>query len=144
MAIRLSTGLRNGLLATNPLNALLAGAKLEYYTGAQPASADDAATGTLLLTIDNGGAGINFATTATNGTLSKSAAETWSAVAAASGTAGWFRLSLLADTNGASTTAVRIDGSIGTFGADLNLTSTNIVSGATETVTAFDITLPAA
>lgn len=144
MAIRLSTGLRNALLDANPLNAALAGAKIEYYTGAQPASPDDAATGTLLLTIDNAGAGINFAATAVNGVLSKSATETWSAAAAASGTAGWFRISLLADTNGLSNTAVRLDGSIGTFGADLNLSSTNIVAGATETISQFDITMPGA
>lgn len=143
MAIRLSTGLRDGLLDTGALNSLLANAKLEYYTGAQPASADDAVTGTKLLTIDNT-TGINFAAAAVSGTISKLGSETWSAAAIASGTAGYFRMSVLADANALSTTAVRIDGSIGSFGADLNLTSTNIVSGATQTVDAFDVTLPAA
>jgi len=141
MAIRLSTGLRNQLLDTGSLKTIFTNAKLEYFTGAQPASADDAATGTKLLTIDNT-TGINFEPTAVNGTLSKLATEVWSATAANSGTAGWFRLSSLADANAASTTLPRIDGSIGTFGADLNLSSTNIVAGATETVTAFDVTLP--
>lgn len=51
MALRISTGLRNHLLSGGSLKAALQGGRIEIYTGTQPASADDAATGTLLVTI---------------------------------------------------------------------------------------------
>lgn len=143
MTIRLSTGLRDNLLDTGAFNAVMANCKFEYYTGAQPASADDAVTGILLATIDNT-TGINFAASAVAGVLAKLATETWSAVAAASGTAGYYRVSLIADANGLSTIAPRFDGSVGTFGADLNMSSTTVTAGATQQITALDITLPAA
>lgn len=83
---------------------------------------------------------------ASSGTLSKDDAQTWSGAAAASGTAGWFRfVGAVADsgTTDSTDSQVRIDGSISTSGADLNLTSTAIASGATQTVSAFSLTLPA-
>ena len=142
MALRLSTGLRNALLDAGSLKASFNNAKLQYFSGAQPASADDAPTGTLLLTIDNT-TGLNFGTAA-NGKLPKEAAA-WTAAALATGTAGYFRLSLLVgDTGAQSTTEVRLDGSVGVFGADLLLSSTALVITATQSVTGFEITLPAA
>lgn len=143
MAVHLSTGLTNSLLGTSPLQTLLAGGELLIYSGAQPLSADDAPTGTLLVTINNAGAGLNFDAPVAN-VLSKAAAETWAASAAASGTAGWFRYQIIGDTGAASTTAVRIDGAIGLSGADMNISNTQITAGATQTVDAFSITLPLA
>jgi len=92
-----------------------------------------------------GVAGVNGLTfgTVSAGILSKSSA-TWSGVNAATGTAGCFRLeSTEADANGTSTTAIRLDGSVGTSGSDLNLSSTSLTSGATHTQTQFDIKVPA-
>lgn len=55
---------------------------------------------------------------------------------AAGGTAVWFSL--------AKSTGARVaDGSVGTSGADLNLNSTTITTGATVAVTAFTITAAA-
>jgi len=143
MALKLSTGLRNDLLGTSDFKTTFTHCKLEYYTGAQPATSDDAATGALLLSFHLGATGLTFDVPSL-GVISKAAAETWSAVAAATGTAGYFRLSSLADANAQSTTLARLDGAIGTFGADLNLTTTAVVTGATHTVSQFDVTIPTA
>jgi len=70
---------------------------------------------------------------------------TWSGVNSTTGTAGWFRLyASVLDAGAASTTLFRIDGNIGTSGANLNLSTTNLVSGTTLTIDQFDITLPEA
>lgn len=84
---------------------------------------------------------------ATAGALIKLASQTWSSVAVATGTAGWFRFSgAVADdlTLDADESELRLDGAISTSGSDLNLTSTSISLGATQTISAFTVTLPAA
>lgn len=53
MAIRLSTKLRNFLLAHGSLAQAFNGGRLEVRTGSQPATADDAPGGTLLVTFTN-------------------------------------------------------------------------------------------
>lgn len=60
---------------------------LEILTGAQPAAADDAASGTLLVTIT---LPADAFAAASSGAAAKSG--TWSAVAAATGEGGWFRM----------------------------------------------------
>lgn len=50
MAIRLSTGLRNFLLSRGSLTQAFSGGILEVRTGVQPSEADDAPTGTKLVT----------------------------------------------------------------------------------------------
>lgn len=79
------------------------------------------------------------------GVLSKLSTQTWSGVAGNTGTAGWFRMEAAVTDTGAldSAEAVsRFDGAISTSGAELNLSSTSITSGATQTVDTFTITLP--
>lgn len=89
--------------------------------------------------------GLSF-NNASGGSIDKNDAETWSGVAVASGTAGWFRFKgSVADGGSAdsSATYVRLDGAISTSGAEYNVSSTTITSGATHTVTSFPITVPA-
>jgi hypothetical protein len=123
------------------------------YTGQQPASANDAATGTLLATIavDDGAVGLTFDDGAVAGEIIKAAAENWTGSGVAAGIAGWFRFGAL-DTNKAttqttsaasSTTHERFDGAIAASGAELNTSNTNIAVGAIQTVNTFTITLPA-
>jgi len=123
---------------------------LDIYSGSAPSTADAAETGTKLLSITVS-AGAFTAGTLTNGlqfdaisegTLSKSAA-TWSDAALATGTAGYFRLYDNGYITGTSTTSIRLQGTIGTSGADLNISSTSLTLGATTTVDTFDITVPA-
>lgn len=57
MALRLSKALRDFMMSGGSLKDALQGGKILIYDGPQPASADAAPTGTLLLTLtDNGGA----------------------------------------------------------------------------------------
>jgi hypothetical protein len=82
---------------------------------------------------------------AANGVIEKAVAEAWRFVGLADGAAGWWRYSEPGDTPTAtSDTMKRIDGSIGTAGADANIANTNVVTGAVSTVDEFAITMPGA
>jgi len=106
---------------------------LKIYTGSQPADADDAASGTLLVTINLDGTAAFGA--GSNGVATADNSPALSGVAGNSGTAGWFRA---AD----STDANRIDGSVGEGSGDLSLDNTDIASGQTVTVTSWTVTQP--
>jgi hypothetical protein len=121
--------------------------KINVYTGAQPATANDAASGTLLFTITKGGDGVTGLewNPASAGAASKPSGDSWAGTAVASGTAGWFRAYEEGDDpSGASTANARFDGSVATSGAQINMTSTTIASGAVQTVSSFTYTQPAA
>lgn len=80
---------------------------------------------------------------ATGGACPKVAADTWSGNGLAAGTAGWFRLRESGDSGvGASATACRIDGSIATSGADMNLGSLTVSVGAPFILSGASFTLP--
>ena len=143
MSLKLSTGLRNGMLDANPFKTLLDASRLKIYSGSPPANAD-AAEGTLLVSIGSAHADTHchFLASAVAGVLSKDA-NVWSGVASATGTATHFRLVVNTDTGVLSTTEIRMQGTIGTSGADLNMSSVAIVSATTQTVDTFDLTMPA-
>lgn len=150
MTIRLSTALRTNLAGATGFGATFANGIIEIRTGAQPATADAAATGTLLgtVTLASGAFvpgvatnGLTFAAAAA-GAISKTG--TWSFVGIAAGTAGWFRFKGNAlDNDAISTTLPRLDGSVATSGADLNLSNIAIAIGAPTTVDTFTWTQPA-
>lgn len=147
MALRLSTGLRNAMLSTNDFSTEMNLSKIDIYSGTQPSSADNAvpAGSTLLVTIsESGGAtGLTF-DAASNGSIEKASAETWSGTAVASGTAGWFRMYESGGSPASSSsTESRLDGSVAVSGGDINISSTSVSSGATQTVSSFTLTLPA-
>lgn len=256
MTLRLSTGLRNKMLGGQSLQGCLSGGRLKIYTGAQPASADAAPTGTLLLTVTdtsgastaevlasgtvtlagsagsvtamtvNGlnviGAAVPFNTSLTQtaadlaaainafpsvpkitasssgavvtvkapqgvgatangwvvdatcttmtstdvnmsggvtavnglkwgaaaaGVIDKLASQAWTGVGVADGTAGWFRFEgPVADSGAIDSTEsqIRMDGAISTSGGQLNMSSTTVATGATETVNSLPVTMPAA
>jgi len=158
MATRLSTGLVNALMATGSFKSLFensgaganAGFLIDVYTGTQPAAADDAASGTLLVTISAGGAGTGCTFEASAGSpnageLEKNGSESWSGTAGNSGTAGWFRLRRKADAGTASSTSeMRMDGAISTSGAQMNLGNLTVTAGAPFVLSAAAFTLPKA
>jgi hypothetical protein len=81
MALQFSTGLKDSVLVTGSLRAALTNGKLQIYTGTPPASADAAVTGTLLNTYtdtDSGSFDLTFESSTSNGSLVKTAAQTWS------------------------------------------------------------------
>lgn len=150
MTLRLSTKLRDNLAGPIGFATTFANGVIEIYTGAQPASADAAVTGTLLGTVTlNSGAftpgsptnGLTFAAPV-NGTVSKSG--TWSFDGVANGTAGWFRLKgNAADAGGVSTTLPRLDGTLAVSGGDMAITNISVTTGAPNTVDTFTWTQPA-
>lgn len=146
MALRLSTGIRQDLLGSQDFQTAFALSFINIYTGAQPSTADDAATGTLLATIYSNGVSIGVSFDApVAGVIAKAIAETWSGFAIADGTAGYFRLFEAGGTpSGVSTTESRIDGNIATSGADMNMSTTFVANGAVQTIATFQVTLPAA
>jgi hypothetical protein len=143
MSLKLSTGLRNGMLDTSPFKTLLDASRLKIYSGSAPADADQA-EGTELVSIgsDNADTHCHFLASAVSGVLSKNT-DVWSGVAGATGTASYFRLVVNDDTGVLSTTELRMQGTIGTSGADLNMSSVAIVIAAVQTIDTFDLTMPA-
>jgi hypothetical protein len=155
MAISYSTGLITKLLGeqgveagANGLKGLMKDGVIRIYTGAQPATADAAPTGTLLGSITEAG-GAFVEGTATNGlellapsgrTVSKNA-SVWTYTGVAAGTMGWFRFQANAvDNDSLSTTLVRIDGSVGITSGDMRVTSVTSAIGSTATVDSLTIT----
>ena len=150
--LRLSTGLRNKMLGTDSFSGIFDAGVIYIYTGAQPASANDAVQGALLGRVTVGGGSFNFGNVAnglqfdtpSNGQIEKLASDTWQFQGLADGTAGWARLMGNAlDDLGASTPLPRVDYSIGRSGADLNLSNTSIVTNATHTIDVFRYSIPA-
>ena len=256
MPLRMSTGLRNFLASGGSLKQALSGGRIEIYSGSQPANADSAVSGSLLVTITNNsgtwtaetpavgsaqltggssgeitaltvdgynildtpvpfntslnqtaadlaaalnrsatnldfdatvstdtvtltakpGLGTKYNTAviaatldtitasftafsggaaaangllfedAASGTMDKRSGQTWTGVAIATGTAGWFRHYGPKVDAGASDSlgvALRMDGSIATSGAQLNMSPTSVTAASTQTITAYSPTIPA-
>lgn len=146
MAVRLSTALVEDLMDTAPFKTAMNLCFIDIYSGTQPANANAAATGTLLVTISNNSTatGLTWGPTSTNGAISKTAAETWSGTAVATGSAGWFRIRLTGDASAldSGSTYKRVDGSISTSGADMNLGALTVTSGAPFIMSSASFTLP--
>lgn len=116
--------------ATNP-------GYVEIRSGTQPASVDATAGGTVLASITYNDPAFGGASDAAPG--GQAAADTSPTLqdtsANASGTAAWFRV------YSAEPTA-RIDGEVGTSGADMNLDNTSINVGQTVTLTSHTVKMP--
>lgn len=153
--MKASTGLRNIMLRSAGFAETmeLTGMFLLIYSGAIPATADAAAEAdNLLCALSNNSTGttLTFETSPVSGTLSKLASQTWSGVCSATGTATYFRLvggySSAADAaiamDSSSTTTRCIQGTVGVSGADLNLTSTSLVSTTTQAIDYFVVSFP--
>jgi|ERR1700712_30431 len=144
---QLSTGLRNAILTASPFKTALANCIINFYSGTMPASADAAKPqdALLLCTISDGGTGggLNWEATAAGGQLAKSSSQTWRGNNVTTGTATWWSMQLPNDDGSASTTAVRMQGTLAAIGADINLSSVDLVSGAVQTLDYFVVALPA-
>lgn len=132
MAEKISTTARNR--QADSVGDDLNSGTLKIYTGAQPASADDAASGTLLVTIN---LPADAMAAAASGVAAKSG--TWSGVAGATGDAGWFRFANSAATRNYDGAVTATGG-----GGEIELDDISIVSGQTVLINTFTITQPAA
>ncbi len=123
---------------------------LDLYSGAIPATADTAESGVKLasITLASGAFtanqpanGLEFGAP-TAGTISKDSGV-WSGVGLATGEAGYFVFYSNAYTTGASSSAVRFMGTCSETSGDLIMSDCTVTEGATKTISAFTITLPA-
>lgn len=135
MTIRLPTGVVNAVadLIAARVDAGPGAGTMEIRSGAQPANANGAATGTLLATVTL--ADPSFAA-AVAGAIVLDATPVLTVVATGTGAPGWFRI---ADSTG----AVVMDGSAGIAATDLILDNAAISTGDTVNITAGTVTEPA-
>lgn len=133
MTIRIPVAARNAMLDTlvDRADAGAGPATLKVYSGGQPATADTAATGTLLVTFTL--ADPAFEAAASNA-VAIDADPDINATAVATGTAGWARL---ADSDGVTV----FDGTVGTSGTDWIINSTSITLGQIVVLTSGQLTL---
>jgi hypothetical protein len=147
MAILVSTGLRNKVLDTSPLRTVLNLGFIDLYSGTPPVSADDGIGGGNVklcrLSVNSTGTGLTMAASAASGVINKAAAEIWSGVNLASGTATFYRHVAPGDDGTTSTTQARVQGTVAQAGADMNLNSIVLASGATQTLDYYVLALPA-
>lgn len=82
---------------------------------------------------------------ASAGVISIPSGDVWQGTNGDTGTASYFRLVQIQDAEGEDTTYVspRIQGSVSTSGADMNLTSISLVEDAPTIISTFNITIPA-
>jgi hypothetical protein len=126
--------------AVDALCALANSGTIKIYDGSQPTDANTAVGAQVLLATltlsstafgassASGSAGSKIVTATANTITDDSSAD-------ATGTAAWFRV---LKSNGTSKV---MDGSVGTSGADLNLATVSIVSGADIAITSFTVTM---
>jgi len=142
-----STGLRNYLLATGSFKGAMDGKIIKMFGGTIPDSADAAIGGaTLLATItlnNDGTTGLTLAASAASGQITKNSSEVWEGLIVATGTATFFRMQTAADDNALSTTAVRVQGTIGLASADMLLSNTTLTSGNVRRINSFVASIPA-
>lgn len=152
MAIQVSTKFKERILGPESFPQIFNGGCIRVYSGAQPVTADAAATGTLLATVSNdgiawtpGATGAGLVFVASGPWVTKDPARTWKMLGSAVGTAGWFRLvGPVADPGTLSYSVPRIDGSIGVAGsgAELVLSTTAVSVGSTLEIQQFAYTIP--
>lgn len=145
MSIQLSSGLRDHLLISGSFKSALDGGVIRIYAGTMPATADaDSSSLTVLCTIslDATGTGLTWGSTVTAGILSKNTAEIWRGLIGTTGTATFFRNMAISDTGALSTTAKRVQGTVGLVGADLNFSNVNLVAGNYRVIGSLNVTLP--
>ena len=111
-------------------------ALIRIYDGAKPTNPDVAIdTQTLLAELTCSDPAFGDAQDGAPGGVATANAITDDTSANATGTATWFRA---VDSNGVGV----IDGTVGTSGADLNLNTVEIITGATVSVSSWTVTMP--
>ncbi|MEU6754771.1 hypothetical protein ABZ914_51830, partial [Spirillospora sp. NPDC046719] len=107
---------------------------IKVYSGSQPATANDAESGTLLVEFELADPAFGAASSG----VASLAGTPLSAVGAAAGTAGWFRAE---DSTGANV----LDGSVTATGGggDLELSTTTVSIGLTVELTSGTVAMPA-
>ncbi len=148
MAFRFSTGLRTAMMGSTGFKGAMDDGKMVIFSGTIPADADateGSGTELMVVTVDGGAfpsAGVTFDAAAA-AAVSKAAAETWKGEGLATGTPTWFRFYGPTVVTGASTTAIRFDGTVGTSNADALVSVAQITLGADNYVNSCTLTMDA-
>jgi hypothetical protein len=137
MAIRYTTATRNALCDAwvDRFDAGSGAGKIRIYTGTQPASADDAPSGTLLAEITLNDPAFDAAA---SGAASIDSSPAISGSVSSTGTAGWWR-GLDSDNNTVCDGSITATGG----GGDLTLATVSLTSGGTVTISSGTLTVPA-
>jgi hypothetical protein len=91
--------------------------------------------------------GLKMDYNAADGVMTKDTTQSWTGAALVTGTAGWFRYKgsvVDAGSLDSNDVFLRMDGTIATSGAEMNMSSTAVVAAAVQTVSEFEFTIPAA
>jgi len=141
----ISTGLRNSILTKLALefeSGVIA--EIEIYAGTVATTADADVTGnTLLGTISTNGTGTALTLSSpSSGVISKTTSETWKVTPVATGTASFYRFVLNDDVGGLSTSAIRIQGTVGIANTDMLVDSVTFTTGVARNISAFSIGMP--
>jgi hypothetical protein len=138
VAVTHSDGLANNDLDNGFKGAFNTTGVIKIYSGTPP-GANNAVTGTLLSTLALSATAFGAAASR----VSTAAAIASDTSAAATGTAGYFRVKLSGDADTATASLKRLEGTVGTSGADMNLNSTAITIGGTVSISSWTYTHPA-
>ncbi|TXG76034.1 hypothetical protein E6Q11_05590 [Candidatus Dojkabacteria bacterium] len=133
------------MMVTGSFKSAVDGGFLNIYSGAVPASANAALGSAVLLCqlSDNGlGSGLNFESTPVDGVLAKSIAQVWKGTNVATGTASFFRYVAAGDDGSVSSSAIRIQGTVGVVAADFIVASVLFTSGVDFAPGFFSVALP--
>ena len=135
MAMKLAAATADAMLAA--ITTALSSGKLRIYSGTEPTTADTSLSGnTLLAELTFSATAFPAATASGSDRVITANAITQDSAADADGTATFFRAL------GSNGTTVVYQGTVGTSGQQLNLSSTNIVSGGVVSISSLTITLP--
>lgn len=134
MPVRITATLASSMtnLVETAVSAGAAAGTLKVYTGAQPATPETAATGTLLATFTLTDPAL---AAAVSGVATLDADPDLTTTVLADGTAGWFRI---ADSNALAV----LDGEVGTTGKALNFDAVAWTTGGTVNITTGTVTHP--
>lgn len=123
------------IAAVDAVTALLNSGTIKIYSSTAPTTPNASLSGdTVLATMTFGSTAFVNPATASSGTVTATANSITSGTAGNTGTATFFALLESGGT-------VIVTGSVGTSGADLNLSSLSITSGATVSCSSFTITM---
>lgn len=133
MTTRISDAVANAIVDTvvDRVDAGTGPGTLKVYTGTQPATADTAASGTLLATVTLADPAFGAASART-----ANATDPAAVTASGTGTAGWFRVE---DSNAATV----YDGAVTATGGggELELQTTSLTAGVTVDITALSVSV---
>ncbi len=142
--MKVSTGLNAAIISGGSWLTALDDGVLRIYSGEAPASADAAiGSAVLLCEVSLGGTGAGLPLEVDGTTIRKVPTDAWGGTNVATGQASFFRHVQGADTGSASTTAIRIQGTVGlTWDSNMTLVETALTIGEPTPINSFYLDFP--